>query len=269
MARPSAWLLAFRPVAEEPLASIGDPCSLCWQEESSRGRQRICALFALLVHGLLFLIVIPTATRHLTVSQPLVLARLAPPSGGPVAANTFEAETPKAPSPPTATAEPIPMPLLKTPQPVVHSDRLDAQQIQPMEWQGLGLSIGAISGPPSGDQGQTGVRGSGQSGLGPPGDGLVYRGGVGGVSPPELLVQTLPAYTDSAIKARVQGTVLLRVVVRRDGSVDSIQVLRGLGHGLDEKAIEEIANHWKFRPGLRNGQPVDVWATIEVSFSLR
>ncbi|MEE8586851.1 MAG: TonB family protein [Acidobacteriota bacterium] len=58
-------------------------------------------------------------------------------------------------------------------------------------------------------------------------------------------------------------------MVRRDGSVDRIQVLRGLGHGLDEKAIQEISNHWKFRPGLRAGQPVDVWAVIEISFTLR
>ena len=52
-------------------------------------------------------------------------------------------------------------------------------------------------------------------------------------------------------------------------SVGGFQILRGLGFGLDEKAIEEIANHWKFRPGTLNGQPVDVWAVIEVSFTLR
>lgn len=269
MARSLDLLLALHSGAEEGLASIGDPCSLCWQQESSRGRERLSALFALLLHGMLFLIVIPTAARQLTDNQTLVLARLAPPLSEAAAAGTLSTEGPKAAAPSIATTqEPIPMPLLETPRPAVRSNRLDAPEIQPMEWQGLELRIGEIAGPPAAGPGQSGERGS-LSGLGPAGEGEAYRAGVGGVSRPKLLVQTLPSYTDSAIKARVQGTVLLRAVVRRDGSVDSIQVLRGLGHGLDEKAIEEIANHWKFRPGLRNGQPVDVSATIEVSFSLR
>jgi len=50
--------------------------------------------------------------------------------------------------------------------------------------------------------------------------------------------------------------------------VDSFKVIRGLGYGLDESAINTIATKWRFKPGSLNGQPVDVQATIEVSFRL-
>ena len=86
---------------------------------------------------------------------------------------------------------------------------------------------------------------------------------------PVLLIKTTPSYTDQAIKAKVQGVVLLRGIVRSNGKVDTLSVVRGLGYGLEENAIREIASNWKFRPGMRNGQSVDVWATIEVTFNLR
>ncbi len=89
-----------------------------------------------------------------------------------------------------------------------------------------------------------------------------------GVRNPVLLYQNLPSCTEGAIEAkRTSGTVLLLVVVRRDGSVDGFKVLKSMGYrGLDEVAIEEIANGWRFRPGTLGGQPVDVRATIEINF---
>ena len=83
-----------------------------------------------------------------------------------------------------------------------------------------------------------------------------------------VLAQPLPQYTEQARKARVEGIVVLQAVVRKDGTVDSFRVLRGLGYGLDESAINTIATKWRFRPGTLNGQPVDVQANIEVSFKL-
>ena len=73
---------------------------------------------------------------------------------------------------------------------------------------------------------------------------------------PQLIYKTTPSYTKAAIKAKVQGVVLLRGIVRRNGRVDTLSVVQGLGYGLDENAIREIAS-WKFRPGMRNGQAVD------------
>jgi protein TonB len=90
----------------------------------------------------------------------------------------------------------------------------------------------------------------------------------GGVRAPVPLLQPLPPYTEAARKARVEGLVLLQAVVRKDGTVDSFRVLRGLGYGLDESAINTIATKWRFKPGTLNGTAVDVQANIEISFRL-
>ena len=95
----------------------------------------------------------------------------------------------------------------------------------------------------------------------------VYKDGSG-ITNPVPTVQTTPSYTDEALEAKVQGIVWIQAIVRKQGTVDSFKVLRGLGYGLEEQAIQEIATNWRFRPGLLNGNPVDVLATIEVQFEL-
>ena len=62
--------------------------------------------------------------------------------------------------------------------------------------------------------------------------------------------------------------VFIQAIVRKDGTVDSFKVLRGLGYGLDESAINAIANKWRFKPGTLNGVPVDVIINIEISFRI-
>ena len=89
-----------------------------------------------------------------------------------------------------------------------------------------------------------------------------------GVTAPVAIYQPLPLYTEEARKARVEGIVLIQAVIRKDGSVDSFRVIRGLGYGLDESAINTIATKWRFRPGAMHGVPVDVQANIEVTFRL-
>ena len=89
-----------------------------------------------------------------------------------------------------------------------------------------------------------------------------------GIQPPRILYRPVPAYTQEARDAGVEGMLLLQVIIRRDGSVDSIKVLKGIGYGLDESAIRTIAEEWRFQPGTLNGKPVDVQAKIEVSFRL-
>jgi TonB family protein len=87
-----------------------------------------------------------------------------------------------------------------------------------------------------------------------------------GIIAPVVLTQPLPAYTDEARAARIEGLVLLQAVVRKDGTADSFKVIHGLGYGLDESAMNTIAARWRFQPGTRNGEPVDVQVNIEVSF---
>ncbi len=96
--------------------------------------------------------------------------------------------------------------------------------------------------------------------------GGVYRIG-GGVSAPALLFKVEPEYSEEARKAKFQGTVVLYVVVDEKGQPRDLKVVRPLGLGLDEKAIEAVQK-WRFRPGQLNGKPVSVAATIEVNFRL-
>jgi TonB family protein len=94
----------------------------------------------------------------------------------------------------------------------------------------------------------------------------VYRVGAG-VSAPSVLYKQEPTYTDEARAAKVSGTVLLYVEVDSTGRPRNVKVLRGLGLGLDERAIEAVSK-WRFRPGQKGGQPVTVAAEIAVDFRL-
>jgi periplasmic protein TonB len=135
--------------------------------------------------------------------------------------------------------------------------------------------LGPLSnGPGSGGgigSGSGGGVGSGKGGGFGPGEGGGVGGGVyrvgGGVTSPVLLHKVEPEYSEEARKAKYQGTVLLYIEVSADGRATNVRVQRSLGLGLDEKAIEAV-KQWKFKPGLKNGQPVTVAATIEVNFRL-
>jgi TonB family protein len=88
-----------------------------------------------------------------------------------------------------------------------------------------------------------------------------------GVTPPSVLRKLEPEYSEEAHAARLQGTVVLTVVVEPDGVARNVLVARGLGLGLDEKALEAIS-HWQFKPGTKDGLAVPVAATIEVNWRL-
>ena len=72
-----------------------------------------------------------------------------------------------------------------------------------------------------------------------------------------------------ARKAKIQGKVVLQAVIKKDGSVGDIQVLQSPGakFGFDEQAIAAV-RQWKYKPGLQNGKPVDVYFTVVVTFEL-
>ena len=89
----------------------------------------------------------------------------------------------------------------------------------------------------------------------------------GGVSQPVPIYRPDPDYPEEARKSRFQGTVMLTIVVDAAGNVSHVQVTRPMGMGLDEKAIEAVKK-WKFRPGMKNGKPVPVYANIELTFRL-
>jgi TonB family protein len=85
--------------------------------------------------------------------------------------------------------------------------------------------------------------------------------------PVEILFKPKPDYTEEARKAKVEGEVLVRVNFTAGGQVRVIEVVRGLGHGLDENALH-AAQLIKFKPAQREGQPVDSTATVHIVFQL-
>jgi TonB family protein len=137
-----------------------------------------------------------------------------------------------------------------------------------------------IPGPPSNGPGMGGGIGTGSgggvgSGRGAgfgPGEGGGFGGGVyrvgGGVTSPIVVYRVEPTYSEEARKAKYQGVVVLQAIVRKDGTIEILKVVRGLGLGLDENAISAL-KQWKFRPATKNGVPVDVALNIEVNFTLR
>jgi TonB family protein len=84
---------------------------------------------------------------------------------------------------------------------------------------------------------------------------------------PSIVYKVEAAYSEEARRAKVQGTVTIVLVVDRSGHAVDMRVLRKLGSGLDEKAMEAI-NQWRVRPGTVDGKAVITSATVEVSFRL-
>ena len=135
---------------------------------------------------------------------------------------------------------------------------------------------GDISGANTNSRGSgtgTGV-GPGQgSGLGP-GSGGGTGGGAynigNGVTSPIPIYDPKPKYTADAMRAKVQGVVVMSAIVLPDGSVTNIQITRSLDQsfGLDEEA-KRTAAQWRFRPGTLKGEPVAVRIQIELDFNLR
>jgi TonB family protein len=134
-------------------------------------------------------------------------------------------------------------------------------------------------GPYSNGPGSGGGIGSGSGGgIGPgrgpgygPGEGGGIGGGVykvgGGVSAPVAIYKIEPEYSEEARKAKFQGTVVLSIVVDEQGLPRNFKVVKPLGLGLDEKAIEAVQK-WRFSPAKMNGRAVAVQATVEVNFRL-
>ncbi len=90
---------------------------------------------------------------------------------------------------------------------------------------------------------------------------------AGGVVPPRRLTAVEPDYSDLARRERISGSVILQIVIDQAGLPTNIAVIRPLGFGLDEKAIEAVQK-WTFVPGAKNGLPVAVIASVEVNFKM-
>ena len=128
--------------------------------------------------------------------------------------------------------------------------------------------IGSGGGIGSGSGGGVGVGHGPGVGTGSGGGvgGGVYKVG-GGISAPQALSTPDPEYTEEARTAKTQGTCVLWLIVDQQGHPRDIRIIRGLGHGLDERAIEAV-KQWRFQPAVKDGQPVNVQISVEVVFHL-
>lgn len=86
--------------------------------------------------------------------------------------------------------------------------------------------------------------------------------------PPELVKDTPPLYTESAFKRGIEGRVILRIIIRKDGSIGAIRLHQRLDKGLDGAAIAAVRT-WKFKPASVDGAPINVLADVEVDFTLQ
>jgi TonB family protein len=97
-------------------------------------------------------------------------------------------------------------------------------------------------------------------------DGEVYNVG-GSVRPPVLTYAPDPNYTEAARKAKLSGNVIVSLIVDQNGEPQNVRVERGLGNGLDQKAVETV-EQYRFKPATRNGEPVPANLKVEVNFQI-
>lgn len=181
--------------------------------------------------------------------KPIVRVHLMPPE-------IARVDTPKLPVPPSLQAK-LPdnyslpnIGMQKSPQITVASQGSGSN--------GFGIGMGGGMGAGQGDGAGAGAGGQ-------------YGGGVmnvgGGVSAPEVIHSVDPEFTAQARAANLQGTVSIQLIVDPQGYPQDVHVVRRLGMGLDQKAVEAV-RQYRFRPALYQGHPVAVQMVIDVAFHL-
>lgn len=194
-------------------------------------------------------------------SSPLPARRIPPPIR----------PAPRPVEPPPTPLEAKTLPPVMAPVAPIAADTRDREGVLNEVPKEAAPSQGAGSGGGAGTGRGTGLGEGDGSGVGP-GEGGGTGGGPyrpgSGVDPPRLLKEVRADYTDEARRANVTGEVVLEIVVRRDGTVGDIKLLRRLGAGLDQRAIDAV-RQWRFLPARLKGVAVDVVVEVGVEFRLR
>lgn len=212
-------------------------------EDSSRRPFRIGVGVAVLLHLLLFAMVFPEVAEeprkvasqkaHYVVKQ----VRFEPPKP--------QAQV-EQPQPKTAKKKiPVPDPTPDDPEPIVVAEIERPVTEELLDIDGI---VGLPEAPPS----------DGRAGAMPL---------TGDIAPPVSLYAPQPLYTEEARRAGVQGVVILEAVVDAEGNVTNVKVLKGLPMGLDQSAADAVMS-WRYEPARQNGQPVPVYFTFTINFSL-
>jgi TonB family protein len=180
------------------------------------------------------------------------------------------APPPPPPAPVPPPPEPLPARQIVAPVVTAKADPVEQPGViekpaptPPSQGPGANGGAGAGQGAGNGEGTGSGIGDGSGGGIG----GGPYRPGSG-VTPPRLLREVKAEYTEEARRRAVSGDVLLEIVVLRDGSVGDVRVLRGLGAGLDQRAVSAV-RQWRFAPSTLRGTPVDVIVEVAVEFTLR
>jgi periplasmic protein TonB len=223
------------------------PPGLVPEDDGDRRRLRIALAAAVVFHGLLFLVHLPPQQasaepppepRRIYVVDPMPRVRQPEPP-------------PEVPPEPPEPQEPrvlIPMP--DVPEPVEVIERpirlppVEIPTVRPVDLPPIEIP----DAPPAPDVDEI----------------LEVSGDV---VAPVRVHGPLPRYTEPALRNRIQGTVVLRAVIGRDGVVRDIEVLKGLPLGLTERALDAV-RRWRYEPATLAGRPVDVYFNLQVYFKL-
>ena len=134
----------------------------------------------------------------------------------------------------------------------------------------LGMPNSTVKGFSLGTGNGSGIGSGNGAGVGP-GSGGGMGGGLyhvgGSVRPPSVIFQVDPEFSEEARKAKFSGNVQVALIVDANGSPSHVRVERGVGMGLDEKAVEAV-RQYKFKPAMENGRPVPVEIYVEVNFQI-
>jgi len=134
----------------------------------------------------------------------------------------------------------------------------------------IGAPTSSLTGNSLGNGSGTGIGSGNGAGVGP-GSGYNTGGGpmhIGGsVKAPVLTFKVDPEFSEEARKAKFSGNVQVYLWVDEQGNPTHVRVIRGVGMGLDEKAVEAV-RQYKFKPATQNGKPVKVDLYIDVNFQI-
>ena len=275
------------PVKAQAAGTTGDRSVFASLDRMQVKRDPKSTAIAIGIHALLIALIayfIATKTNLITPVKPVEITLIAPPPPPPKAppkavvmggggGQKSEAPVAKGHIPPPAImplnppkAPPTVAPKINIPVTVDIDPKLKMDSSLPnignpnSPLVGIGLGMGKGTGIGSGNGGGVG-----------PGSGGNMGGGVrtigGGVSAPVVLYQPEPEFSEEARKAKVAGNVLVSLQVDTTGRPTHIKVIRGIGLGLDEKALEAV-RQYKFKPAMENGHPVVVQLNIDVNFQI-
>jgi protein TonB len=274
----------FFPVKLPPLVLESKPIAVVDRMATKQDPRATAASFV--IYALLILLFAWLVKQHVHFAappRPDLVTALAPPPMAPVKTTTMgggggqrsptpvsKGQLPKFAdqqiTPPKAP--PMEQPKIRMPDPTieVQKDLKMANNNMP----NMGMPTSNLMGASMGNGSGTGIGSGNGSGLGA-GSGGNFGGGLkkvgGGVSAPVVIYQVEPEFSEEARKAKAAGNVVVNLIVDQNGRPQNVHVLRGVGMGLDEKAVDAV-RQYKFKPAMENGKPVAVEMNVEVNFQI-